>query len=704
MLRATQGRLRSLPVTPLFRRPLPQCGRKGVRSWQGGSRTFTSSTRGTAGEWLRTSGKEFLWRGGRRLAVPTGIALSAYHLAKEAYFEESIEEDERVIQRESEVVTEVVEKAQRITEHSKTSVWAIILSLIRTEFPSVLGSLLSAIFASGLGLALPWSAGQFIDIIREAKDVEELFIPAMTLATLGVLQGVAGCLYYWLVARTGERLAHGLRTELFASIVCQDMEFFDANRTSELMSHMSTDVREIQQAVKHSITIGVRATTSLVGGMASLYLISPQLCLAMGLLVPSMVVVGSVYTRFLRHLSRSASNQLAKANGKAEESVSHVRTVRAFASEEKEAAKFAAAAAKARDLAEQVGLAIGALNGMTIMALNGVGLVVLGLGGMFVVNGEMTTGSLTAFLMQSIKIQQAFSQVSVLLGELVRGSSARARLDDLLQSVPKIPVRGGVVPSNLKGEIEFRHVHFAYPSRPQHQVLTDFSLTIPAGKVTALVGESGAGKSTILGLVERFYDPAAGAVLIDGADIRELDPQRLRKQVAIVSQEPVLFDTSIKENILYSRAHACRDEQEDREDLLGLRMAMEAAKLANCHDFVSKFPQGYLTQVGERGVQLSAGQKQRIAIARAIFASPKILILDEATSALDSESEHLVQEALDNLLEGKTVIVVAHRLSTVRNADNIVVLTKEGIVEQGTHDELMAIGGAYANLISKQLH
>ena len=312
-------------------------------------------------------------------------------------------------------------------------------------------------------------------------------------------------------------------------------------------------------------------------------------------------------------------------------------------------------------------------------------------GGAAVVSGELSPGDLMTFLVATQQVQRSLAQLSVLFGSAVKAAAAGGRLHEYAALQPHIERRGGYALPEVRGRLELRGVGFSYPTRPDHCVMEGFDLVAEPGETVAICGASGSGKSTAIQLLERFYDPSAGQVLLDGVDIRELQVRWLRKQIGLVSQDPALFAMTIRENIRYGLEGASDAQVE------------EAARSANAHDFISALPDGYDTNVGERGVQLSGGQKQRVAIARAILKDPRILLLDEATSALDAESERIVQEALDKLMQNRTTVIVAHRLSTVKNADRIAVLQKGAVVESGAHSELLATGGAYSLLVKAQM-
>ena len=402
----------------------------------------------------------------------------------------------------------------------------------------------------------------------------------------------------------------------------------------------------------------------------------------------------NIYGIYLRNLSRSAKQGDSTANGIAGEVLSNIKTVRAFASEDRELSRFIQYNETSSSLNQTRDLHIGAFQGITNTSIGCMILLILYNGGKMVQSQRMTGGELMTYLVATQQAQRSLSLVGVLFGQVVKAFSSASRIFEYIHSKPTINSDSGVI-STIKGKIEFKNICFSYPTRPNYQVLKNFSLDIPIGSVIALCGSSGSGKSTIGQLMERFYDARSGSLEIDNVPIQFLNLKWLRSQIGYINQEPVLFSTSILENIRYGNQNASINE------------IHEAAKQANCFDFITSFPDGFETVVGERGVTLSGGQKQRIAIARAILKSPKILILDESTSALDSVSEKLVQEALDRLMKGRTTLVIAHRLSTIKNADLIVVMNSvEGrdgnILEMGKHDDLIKKKGVYYSLYNQK--
>uniref|UniRef100_A0AAX7TSN8 Mitochondrial potassium channel ATP-binding subunit n=1 Tax=Astatotilapia calliptera TaxID=8154 RepID=A0AAX7TSN8_ASTCA len=438
---------------------------------------------------------------------------------------------------------------------------------------------------------------------------------------------------------------------------------------------------------------GLRSITQTVGCFVSLYVISPKLTGLTVLVLPCLVGAGALIGSFLRRLSRLAQEQVAKATGVADEALGNVRTVKAFAMEERELQLYAYEVDKSCEMNENLGTGIAIFQGLSNIALNCIVLGTIFAGGTLISSNEMSPGDLMSFLVASQTVQRSLASISILFGQVVRGMSSGARVFEYLALQPTIPLSGGgrIPYHSLTGRVDFMNVSFSYPTRPGHQVLQRFSLTLPPSKTVAIVGESGGGKSTVASLLERFYDPTSGVVMLDGLDIRTLDLCWLRSQViGFINQEPVLFGSSVMENIRFGKPEATDAE------------VINAAKQANAHGFITGFPDGYNTVVGERGVTLSGGQKQRIAISRALIKNPSILVLDEATSALDAESERVVQEALDRATRGRTVLIIAHRLSTIQRADLICVMSNGRIVEAGTHVELLSKGGYYSDLIRRQ--
>uniref|UniRef100_A0A8C9JP94 ATP binding cassette subfamily B member 10 n=2 Tax=Panthera TaxID=9688 RepID=A0A8C9JP94_PANTA len=427
-----------------------------------------------------------------------------------------------------------------------------------------------------------------------------------------------------------------------------------------------------------------------------MFYVSPQLATFVLSVVPPISILAVIYGRYLQKLTKVMQDSLAQTTQLAEESIGNIRTVRAFGKEITEIEKYTSKVDHVMRLARKEAFARAGFFGATGLSGNLIVLSVLYKGGLLMGSAHMTVGELSSFLMYAFWVGLSIGGLSSFYSELMKGLGAGGRLWELLERKPELPFDEGVVlnQESFQGTLEFRNVHFAYPTRPEVPIFQDFSLCIPSASVTALVGPSGSGKSTVLSLLLRLYDPISGTISLDGHDIRQLNPVWLRSKIGTVSQEPVLFSCSIAENIAYGA---------DNPSSVTAEQIEKVADVANAGAFIRNFPQGFNTVVGEKGVLLSGGQKQRIAIARALLKNPKILLLDEATSALDAENEYLVQEALDRLMEGRTVLIIAHRLSTIKNANTVAVLDQGKITERGRHEELLSKpNGIYRRLMNKQ--
>ncbi|XP_069672760.1 mitochondrial potassium channel ATP-binding subunit isoform X1 [Periplaneta americana] len=578
--------------------------------------------------------------------------------------------------------------------------WSKFFVLLGPHFWYLLASVAGALAVALLNIQIPQILGNVINVVvkytREGSSTlfrEHVKLPVFQLMYMYVAQASFTFMYIYLLSCVGERVATQLRQELFESIMKQDIAFFDRQRTGELVNRLTSDIQDFKSSFKLCISQGLRSVAQIAGCGMSLFLISPQMTWTMLLIVPTVIITGTVIGSLLRKLSRDAQAQSAKATSVGEEAISNIRTVRAFAMEHQECELFCQESDKASLLNQKLGFGIGLFQAGTNLFLNGMVLTTLYMGGYLLSTSQVSPGDLMSFLVATQTIQRSLTQLSLLFGHVVRGLGAGARVFEFINLESSMPITGGkkIPYHTLIADVTFNNVTFSYPTRPQQVVLRNFNLHLPAGKTVAIVGSSGNGKSTVAALLERFYDVNEGSVTVSGVDIRELDPSWLRGScIGFINQEPVLFAASIMENIRYGKPGASDNE------------VIEAAKLANADEFIQSFPEGYSTVVGERGVTVSGGQKQRIAIARALLKNPSILILDEATSALDAESEKIVQTSLDNVSKGRTVLVIAHRLSTVQNADMIVVLHDGVIIEMGTHESLKIQRGLYWNLIRQQ--
>ncbi len=544
-------------------------------------------------------------------------------------------------------------------------------------------------------LAFPRAMGTLFDesllgLKAGAVDLARVDRMALILIVIFAATAVASAMRFLIYSRAGERIVSKLRGDLYSSLLSQEIGFFDTQKTGDLSSRLSSDASVLQNTVTASLSMVLRNLMIALGALAMLLYTSPKLTLMMMGVVPPVALSAVFYGRRVRKLSRESQDALARASDVAVESLSGIRTVRGFAAEKKEVARYREAIDTSLQLAfKRIKLST-VFFGIAFFGAFGAGDFVFWYGSRMMASGELSPGALFSFLFYTMQLAFGLAALAELWTEVQRAAGAAERVFELLHRTPQIPATEGRQLATVRGQLEFKDVSFAYPTRPDTQVLQHFSLALKPGEVVAVVGPSGAGKSTIASLLYRLYDPAGGRLELDGVPFNELDAEWLRRQVGVVAQEPLLFSTSVADNIRYGRPEATDEEVE------------AAAKLANADPFISTFPDKYKTLVGERGIQLSGGQKQRVAIARAVLKNPRILILDEATSALDAESEHLVREALERLMKGRTTLVIAHRLSTVKGADRVVVLDAGAIVQSGTHSDLVGTEGLYRRLVERQ--
>jgi ABC transporter fused permease/ATP-binding protein len=583
-------------------------------------------------------------------------------------------------------------EGERPRDRRKLAVLWRLLPLIRPHRARFALAVAALLAASCVTLVYPWAARQAVDVGMGSQTTHDLDVIVVMLIGVFLVNAVLVWLRHYSVSWLGERVVADLRGMVFDRVLTLPLSWFHERRSGELVGRLASDVTVIEGVVGSELSMALRNTIQMIGAMVLLFVIDVKLTLLMLAIVPPITLTTIYFGRRIRKMTRAVQDELAQVSGQVQESVGAIATVQSFVRESYEASRYRGGV----ENAFRKTLALVRWRSWffsTAMTAGYIGVAaVIWIGGRALVRGELTAGQLTSFFLYTFIVAGALADVAGLWGALQRAAGSTDRLFAVIDTVPEIrdPEPAIALPPG-KGALRFERVSFAYPSRRGQPVLTEVDLDVAPGEVVALVGPSGAGKSTILSLLYRFYDVDAGRVLFEGVDVRDLRLAELRRALAIVAQEPVLFSGTIRDNIGYGRDGASVAEIE------------RAARDAHAHDFIAKFPDGYATVIGERGTKLSGGQKQRIALARALLANPRVLILDEATSSLDAESEAAVQAALARLMQDRTTIIVAHRLSTVRDADRIVVIDGARVVEQGRHDELMARRGTYHRLVEHQL-
>lgn len=550
---------------------------------------------------------------------------------------------------------------------------------------------IALVLTSGVSLVLPMAVRRVVDGFSAGNMVllDQYFAGALVIAAL--LAFGTGVRYFF-VTKLGERVVADIRKALFDRVIGMSPAFFDNLMTGEVLSRITTDTTLILSVIGSSVSVALRNTLTLIGGIFLLAFSSSKLTVLVLLIVPAVVVPIVVLGRRLRNLSRENQDLIAQSSGNASEALMAVQTVQSYTHETATRGTFGAVTEASYTSARTRIMTRAIMTVIVIFLVFGAIVGVLWIGASDVQAGRMTPGELVQFLIYAVLVAGAVGSLTEIWGELQRAAGATERLVELLSANDPVmdTATPKLLPRPVRGEITLKDVVFHYPSRPNTAALDGINLTVKPGETVALVGPSGAGKSTVLQLLMRFYDPQSGSVCLDGMDLRDMARQDFRGAMALVPQDPVIFAASAFENIRFGRETATRAEVE------------AAAHAAAAHDFIAALPEGYDTFLGERGVMISGGQKQRIAIARAILRDAPVMLLDEATSALDAESERAVQQAVDHLAKGRTVVVVAHRLATVKRADRIVVLEGGKIVAVGTHDALVAEGGLYARLARLQ--
>jgi ATP-binding cassette subfamily B protein len=555
----------------------------------------------------------------------------------------------------------------------------------------VVAAILALMLTAALSLTLPLAVRRVIDNFS-TENVEILDLYFVAAIGVAALLALGTGLRYALVTRLGERVVADIRKAVFDRVIGLSPSFYETVMTGEILSRITTDTTLIQSVIGSSVSVALRNVLIFLGGMILMLFTSAKLTGLVLLIVPLVVVPILTLGRRLRVLSRENQDWIAASSGQAAETLSAVQTVQSFAQESVARRDFSDVTEKSFEVAKQR-ITVRSIMTVAVMFLVFAGVVgVLWIGTRDVRADQMSSGALVQFVIYAIMVAGAVAALSEIWGELQRAAGATERLVELLNATDKVndPAAPKDCPAPLRGDVRFESVSFAYPSRPDRQALDAVSLAVKPGETVAFVGPSGAGKTTVMQMIQRFYDPQEGAIKLDGVDLREMQREDFRSQIAVVPQDPVIFSGSARDNIRFGRPEASDAEVE------------AAAKAAAAHEFIEALSEGYDTKLGERGVMLSGGQKQRVAIARAILRDAPVLLLDEATSALDAESERAVQEAVEHLSKNRTTLIVAHRLATVKKADRIVVMQDGAVVAEGTHDALVAENGLYARLARLQ--
>lgn len=553
--------------------------------------------------------------------------------------------------------------------------------------------LILLIVSSFLLLTFPFLTGKLIDIAADREDwiIKSIDQIALLLGGILFLQGVMSYFRVYLFSVVSEKSMADIRYILYQKMISLPMTFFDKRRTGELISRITTDVSMLQSTLSVTLAEFVRQIATLVIGITIIFFTTPQLTWFMLSVFPIVIVVGILFGRYIRKLSKMTQDELANSNVIVEETVHAIHTVKAFTSEWFEVKRYRNAMDKVIKVALHAAKFRGAFISFIIFILFGTVVAVMWYGARLVQSGVMTVGDLMSFVLYSTFIGGSIAGLGDIFGQIQRSVGASERVLEILNKNSELDIHAASQPLSIVGNISFKNVSFAYPTRKSVEVLKNIDLEIKSGQKIALVGHSGAGKSTIIQLLMRFYDAQSGEIKLDGKNISSYNLSDYRHHIGIVPQEVILFGGTIRENIAYGKLDATDVEIKN------------AAIQANAIEFIESFPEGFETKVGDRGIKLSGGQRQRIAIARAILKNPEILILDEATSSLDAGSERMVQDALDLLMKNRTTIIIAHRLATIRKVDCIYVFSQGGIIESGTHEELLLQDGNYSNLIRLQM-
>jgi len=567
--------------------------------------------------------------------------------------------------------------------------WRRLFGYLKPYWGRMTLALIALLISSVFGLIFPLVIVRLLDSVTQAKTFAPLNRLAVILVGIFLMQASFSSIQSYLLAFIGEHIVFDLRTSLYTQLHNLSLSFYSSRRVGDIVSRLSSDVTQMRTMLTNNLTGFLSQLLTLIGSIVIVMMMNARLTLFILALVPVLIVVAGVFGSRLQQASTHIQDELADSTVVAEEGLQGIRVVKSFGREEYEVHRYNGAMEKTFQSSLRMAVYGSSFTGLMMFLGFSTIAAIMWYGGRQVISGNLTLAMITGFLMYGISIAASLGGMAGLYAQLRSAIGGVQRVFEILDMQPAIQdaEHAAVLPP-ARGEIRFEDVSFTYDG--EAHVLHNISLEIQAGEILALVGPSGAGKSTMFNLIPRFYDPTAGVIRLDGHDLRTVTQKSLREQIGIVPQETILFGGTIRENILYGRLDASEEEM------------VEAARAANAHEFIMAFPGQYDTTVGERGTNLSGGQRQRIAIARAILKDPAILLLDEATSALDNESEGLVQEALDRLMQNRTTVIVAHRLSTIKIADRIAVLDKGQLVELGSHDELMQLNGLYARLYSRQ--
>ena len=548
------------------------------------------------------------------------------------------------------------------------------------------------ILSSSATLALPVAVRLMIDHGFSGQDPAGIDQWFLGLILVALVLAIATAGRFFCVSLLGEKVVADLREHVFRQLLWLDMDFFAHTRAGELISRLAADTELLRSVIASTMSVALRSVVTMLGSGVALLITSPRLAGMASIGIPVIILPIVLYGRRVRRLSRDNQDRVADANAHATEILGAIHTVQSYARETHEAQRFGQAVRNAIASARRRIGTQSLLTGVVILLVFGAVTGVLWIGARDVIAGTLSAGTLGQFVLYAVIGAGSMGALTEVWAEVQRAGGGMARIEELLDEKPAIaaPAKPVALPARVHGELRFEAVDFHYPSRPDAPALANFSLHVKPGETVALVGPSGAGKSTVLQLLLRFYDPEQGRITIDGTDLRQVDPQALRSQIALVPQDPILFGDSARANIRYGRLDA------SDQDIAA------AARTAEADTFLTELPEGYDTDLGERGTRLSGGQQQRVAIARAVLKDAPILLLDEATSALDAQSERAIQQALERLMQDRTTLVIAHRLATVRSADRIVVLDGGRIVAEGKHEDLVAQGGLYAELARLQ--